>query len=88
MQAAKRAVVVGGRSPGSVMESENLPFPNGAILMYPVGQPRTPDGSVLEGRGVIPDVEARLSRESLLNGKDDQLDAALGYLLKGIRKKE
>lgn len=86
LQAAKRAVVVGGRSPGSVMESDNLPFPNGAILMYPVAQLRTPDGVILEGRGVVPDIEARLQRDMLLKGVDNQLGAALDYLKNEIRK--
>jgi carboxyl-terminal processing protease len=86
LQVVKRAVVVGGRSPGSVMESDNLPFPNGAILMYPVAQLRTPDGAVLEGRGVTPDIEARLTRDTLLKGVDEQLEAALGYLKKETLK--
>ncbi|MDH4219850.1 MAG: S41 family peptidase, partial [Candidatus Aminicenantes bacterium] len=57
LQAIGRAVVVGERSPGSVMESDVMIFPNEAIFLYPVAQISTPDGTVLEGHGVVPDIE-------------------------------
>jgi carboxyl-terminal processing protease len=82
LQAAGRAVVVGDRSPGSVMESDNRIFPNGAVLMYPVAQLSTPDGTVLEGHGVIPDIEVGLKPEMLLKGIDSQLESAVEYLEK------
>jgi len=82
LQALGRAVIVGERSPGSVMESDNHIFPNGAILMHPVAQLCTPDGTVLEGRGVIPDIEAAQKRGMLLKGVDAQLESALGYFRK------
>jgi carboxyl-terminal processing protease len=81
LQAAGRAVVVGERSPGSVMESDTMIFPNGAVFMYPVARLATPDGTVLEGHGVVPDVEAGLDREMLLKGVDSQLDAAVRELV-------
>lgn len=87
LQAAKRAVVVGQRSPGSVMESDNKIFGNGAVLMYPVAQLSTPDHIVLEGYGVVPDIEIELDRGKLLEGIDSQLDAALRYLRDEKRKK-
>lgn len=77
LQAIGRAVVVGGRSPGSVMESDTMIFPNGAVFMYPVAQLITPDGTVLERHGVVPDIEAGLDREMLLKGIDSQLDSAV-----------
>jgi carboxyl-terminal processing protease len=80
LQAIGRAVVVGERSPGSVMESDTMIFPNGAIFIYPVAQIRTPDGTVLEGHGVVPDIEVGLDREMLLNGVDSQLDSAIRYI--------
>ncbi len=82
LQAVKRAVVVGERSPGSVIESDTMIFPDGAVFMYPVAQISTPDGTVLEGYGVIPDIEAGLKRELLLKGIDSQLDSALRHIKK------
>lgn len=82
LQALGRAVVVGDRSPGSVMESDNHVFPNGAVFMYPVAQLCTPDGTALEGRGVIPDIEVAQDRGNLIKGVDAQLESALGYFRK------
>ena len=59
------------------MVADALELPNGAVLMYPFGQTRTADGTVLEGRGVIPDIEVSLDRASLLEGRDAQLEAAI-----------
>jgi C-terminal peptidase prc len=80
LQAIGRAVVVGERSAGSVMEADTMIFPNGAIFMYPVAQISTPDGTVLEAHGVVPDIEVRLEREMLLKGIDSQLDFAIRYI--------
>jgi carboxyl-terminal processing protease len=82
LQAIGRAVVVGERSPGSVMEMDRQIFQNGAIFMYPVAQMVTPNGTVLEGHGVVPDIEVGLDREMLLKGIDSQLDAAVRYIEK------
>jgi carboxyl-terminal processing protease len=87
LQTLGRAVVVGERSPGSVMESDVMIFPNGAILMHPVAQISTPDGTVLEGHGVIPDIEVRLRREMLLKGIDSQLAAAIRHIKQEMQKK-
>ena len=76
LQAVGRGVVVGERSPGAVTESDMTPLPNGAIFMYPVAQLATPDGTVLEGHGVVPNIEVGLDREMLLQGIDSQLEAA------------
>jgi carboxyl-terminal processing protease len=84
LQAIGRAVVVGEPSPGSVMEMDRIIFQNGAIFMYPVAQMVTPNGTVLEGRGVVPDIEVGLDREMLLKGIDSQLDSAIGYIKKQI----
>ena len=86
LQAIGRAVVVGERSPGAVVESDMMVLPRGAIFMYPVAQLATPDGTVLEGRGVVPDIEIGLDREMLLKGVDSQLQAAIRHLEKESRR--
>jgi len=86
LQALKRAVVVGERSPGSVTESDTMIFPNGAVFMYPVAQISTPDGEVLEGYGVVPDIEVGLDHEMLLKGIDSQLGTAVRYIEKETQK--
>ncbi len=80
LQEIGRAVVVGERSPGSVMEMDRKIFRNGAIFMYPVAQLATPDGLVLEGHGVVPDIELGLNRQMLLRGVDSQIESAIEYI--------
>jgi len=46
----------------------------------------TPDGTVLEGHGVVPDIEVGLDRKMLLKGIDSQLDSAVKYIEKEVRK--
>jgi len=80
LQEIGRAVVIGRRTKGSDMDADVETLPTGAYLVYAVGQPRTPKGVVIEGRGVIPDKEVSLTRAGLLAGNDEQLSAAVLYL--------
>jgi C-terminal processing protease CtpA/Prc len=57
-----------------------MQLPNGATFMYPIEQTRTADGTILEGRGVIPDIQIELDRDLLLQGIDSQLEAAIDYI--------
>jgi C-terminal processing protease CtpA/Prc len=50
--------------------------------LYPYTQSITADGTVLEGHGVVPDIEVALDRNELLQGKDTQLEAAINFILK------
>lgn len=80
MQSVGRATIIGERSPGVVGPSDMKKLPNGATLMYLVAQSLTPDGIVLEGRGVIPDIIVPLDRKALLEGRDTQIKRAIAYL--------
>jgi C-terminal processing protease CtpA/Prc len=68
------------------MESDMMIFPTGAIFMYPVAQISVPDGTVLEGHGVAPDIEVGLDREMLLKGVDSQIESAVRYLENRLQK--
>lgn len=81
MQAAGRAVIIGERSPGGVTAMNAKILPNGANLGYPVAQVLAPDGTVLEGYGVIPDFTVTLDKSELLEGIDAQLEAGINYIL-------
>lgn len=80
MQAIGKAVVVGERSPGYSLLADWIKLPNGDSFMHTIGQNLTPDGQVVEERGVIPDIEVGLDREMLLKGNDSQLQAAIEYI--------
>lgn len=83
LQSIGRGVVIGERSRGAVGPSSVMKLPNGTSFLYLTAQSLTPDGIVLEGRGVIPDIVVRPDREALLHGKDAQLDRAVEYIKSG-----
>ena len=80
MKSIGRATVVGEQTPGLVVTVNIEQLQNGAVFMYPLAETMTHDGTVLEGRGVIPDVKAILDRLSLYRGVDPQLEAAISVL--------
>ncbi len=80
MQESGRAVVIGKTTMGEDMDADLTKLPSGAYMVYAYGQPRTPRGVVIEGRGVIPNTEVGLSRAELLKGNDSQLNAAIEYI--------
>lgn len=86
MQTIGRAVIVGERSPGYSLIASWMRLPNGAAFMHTIAQNRSPDGRILEGHGVVPDIEVELDREALLKGRDSQLQAAIAYLRSMMEK--
>jgi len=86
MQELGRAVVVGERSAGAALPSFFLKLPTGALFQYAVGDFKTPKGTLIEGRGVTPDIEVKLNRRELLRGHDSQLDRAVEQIQKAVKK--
>jgi carboxyl-terminal processing protease len=82
LKAINRATILGERTPGVDVTADLIKLPNGATFMYPIAWSITADGTVLEGHGVIPDIEVTLDRSELLQGKDSQLEAAIKFILK------
>jgi carboxyl-terminal processing protease len=77
LQENGRATVVGEQSAGNTLPSAIMKLPTGALFQYGFADYETINGSRLEGRGILPDVNVELSRRSLLAGPDPQLAAAL-----------
>jgi carboxyl-terminal processing protease len=77
IQATGRAKIIGERTAGAVLPATIDRLPTGASFMYAVADYRSPSGVLIEGRGVTPDIEVKLTRESLLAGHDSQLEAAV-----------
>ena len=77
LQELGRAIVVGERSAGAALPSIIQKLPTGALFQYAIGDFKTPKGTLIEGRGVSPDVEVKFTRRSLLDGRDVQLEAAI-----------
>ncbi len=83
LQALNRATIIGSQTPGMCLVMNIKSLFDGSILAYPIAQSQTPDGRVLEGNGVVPDIEVALDRQQLLRGKDSQLEAAIDFLEQG-----
>lgn len=75
LQDRRRALVVGQVTAGNTETIAPFDYRDGSRLWLAVGGFRLPDGSVLEGRGVVPDVPIPLG-----GGGDPALDAALELL--------
>ena len=80
LQANQRAIIIGEQTAGSDLVADIISLPNGATFLYPIAQTQTADGTVLEGRGVIPDIEVALDRQLLLQGIDSQIEEAIDYI--------
>jgi len=59
LQDLKRARVFGTRSAGAALPSDIIRLPDGDGFQYPTATYISANGRVLEGNGVIPDVEVR-----------------------------
>jgi carboxyl-terminal processing protease len=82
LQELGRAGVVGERTAGAALPSIIQKLPTGALFQYAIGDFKTPKGTLIEGRGVNPDVEVKFTRRSLLDGRDVQLEAAIEQIMR------
>lgn len=80
MQETGRATLVGETSAGAVLPSVFEKLPTGHLFQYAISDYRSPNNILIEGRGVIPDIEVKQTRAALSSGKDAQLDAAIRLL--------
>ena len=82
MQEIGRVTIIGTTTAGAVLPSVFAKLPTGAIFQYAISDYRSPKNILIEGRGVIPDVEVNQTRKSLLSGGDAQLEAAVKFISK------
>ena len=75
-----RARVFGTRTAGAALPSAIDKLPNGDGFQHAVADYISEGGKSLEGAGVTPDVEVKLTREALLAGHDPVLDAAIEWI--------
>jgi carboxyl-terminal processing protease len=75
-----RARIFGTRTAAAALPSVFEMLPNGDGFQYAIANYISEGGKPLEGLGVTPDVEAPLTREALLAGKDPALDAAIVWI--------
>jgi carboxyl-terminal processing protease len=75
-----RARIFGTRTAAAALPSVFEMLPNGDGFQYAIANYISEGGKPLEGLGVTPDVEAPLTREALLAGRDPALDAAIAWI--------
>lgn len=80
LQSVGRARVFGATSAGAVLPARTTTLPGGDSILHAMANFKTADGTLLEERGVIPDVPVALDRATLLAGRDPVLEAALAWL--------
>ncbi len=77
-----RAHIIGTRSAGAALPSMFEKLPNGDGFQYAIANYISEGGQPLEGIGVIPDEEVKLTRKALLAGHDPAVDAARAWIQK------
>ncbi len=80
LQDLHRARIFGTHTAGAALPSVITRLPNGDAFQYAVANYISEGGQALEGQGVTPDVEVRLTREGLLAGHDAVVDAAAAWI--------
>jgi carboxyl-terminal processing protease len=75
-----RARVFGTRSAAAALPSAIERLPNGDGFQYAIANYISEGGQPLEGIGVQPDEEVKLSRGALLAGRDPVIDAAAAWI--------
>jgi len=74
------ATIVGTKTPGRLLSGGAFRVGHGYILGLPVAAYLTWQGRMLENNGISPAVTAELSREALREGRDTQLEKAIGVV--------
>ncbi len=80
MQEYHRATIIGKKSAGAVEVGNVVPLAYGAEAMITIAQVYTASDKIMEGVGVIPDIESGLTDKDVLAGRDPCLDKAMEAL--------
>jgi carboxyl-terminal processing protease len=83
LQGVGRARVFGTRSAGQAPPATMVRLPTGDVLMHAIANFTGPNGSRIEGRGVVPDEVVEITRRDLLARRDAPFEAALDWIAGG-----
>jgi carboxyl-terminal processing protease len=72
------ATIVGTKTPGRLLSGSAFKVGHGYILGLPVAAYLTWQGRMLENSGIVPKFSIELSRDALREGRDTQLETAVG----------
>ena len=88
LQQAERATFVGMPTAGNTEGISSFNLANETVIRLAVQALELPDGSSLEGVGVIPDIQVPLGQWGLAQTPDVQLDAAIEAMFELIAQQE
>ncbi len=83
-----RAKLVGTKTFGKGMVQKIIPMPNETGLNLTIAKYLTPLGHDINKKGIVPDIEVRLSEKDLFSNKDIQLDKAKTILTQIIQEEK
>jgi len=83
IQDAKRGVLIGEETFGKGSVNRFHELTDGSALYITFARWTTPNGRLIEGKGLLPDIEVPLTEEDRLAGRDPQMDRALEYIKTG-----
>jgi len=73
-------ILIGNQTPGQMLWGNGYLINDSISLVIPIYKLEYLNGYNPENSGIIPDIEIKLKRIDLLNGKDTQLEKAIEYL--------
>jgi carboxyl-terminal processing protease len=77
----ERGVLIGETTLGKGSVQSPVDLSDGSHLRLTIAHWFTPNGQLIQGHGLAPDIEVLLTEEDLANERDPQLDRAIAYLL-------
>jgi len=80
LQDYERGPLVGTLTFGKGSVNHFRQLSDGSAIYITIGRWETPDGRLIEGQGLSPDIEVGLTDEDIQQGKDPQLDKAIEYI--------
>ena len=75
-----RAIVIGDQTAGQGTLTEPRNLSDGSVLRISIARWETPNGDLIDGIGIIPDILIALTPEDIQAQRDEQLFAALDFL--------
>jgi carboxyl-terminal processing protease len=87
MQTTGRARIFGEATSGQALPAVVTRLPNGDALMHVIADFTAPDGTRIEGRGVVPDEPTPIARAALLAGDDPAIESAVRWASREARSR-
>jgi carboxyl-terminal processing protease len=80
LQDHERATLIGTNTFGKGSVNILHGLSDGSALYVTTARWLTPDGHLIEGLGLAPDIEVEITAEDIASGRDSQLESAVNYL--------